>query len=147
MHALFQIVYVLNDTAQTFVPLPILSRHCLFTRAVWVRGGVEHILRDCTEFDVKSIVITSSGGSTNPKDGEPPIKNELDHWSDPEFQISQGKFSPAAKTLMDRAALAYAEKNPAKPKVVVFNPNLILGRYIGLFSEVKKRKWSNLLFV
>lgn len=30
-------------------------------------------------------VFTSSTGSTNPPEGEPEIKNEVDHWSDPEL--------------------------------------------------------------
>lgn len=66
-------------------------------------------------------------GSTNPKDGEPAMKNEIDHWSDPEFQISRGKYSPAAKTLMDRAALEFGESHPDL-RIVIFNPSMILGR-------------------
>jgi len=107
-----------------------------------VRGGVEEILRACTEFGVKSVVITSSGATVNPKEGEPDKKNELLHFSDAgrcktwqlclicllDFQISQGKYSPAAKTLMEKAALAYAEKNPGKPKLAVLIPNLIVGK-------------------
>ena len=118
-----------------------------------VKGGVEHILASCTEHGVKSIVITSSGGrflklilkclkcwkiafdlgSTNPKEGEPPVKNEIDHWSDPDFQISKGKYSPAAKTMMDKAALKYAEDHP-ELKVAILNPNLIMGNFIGFLK-------------
>ena len=67
-------------------------------------------------------------GSTNPKDGEPAIKNEIDHWSDPEFQISKAKYSPAAKTLMDRAALEFGESHPDL-RIVIFNPSMILGGF------------------
>eukprot|EP00094_Tigriopus_californicus_P001268 TCALIF_01229-PA protein Name:"Similar to A Dihydroflavonol-4-reductase (Dianthus caryophyllus)" AED:0.36 eAED:0.42 QI:0/0/0/0.28/1/1/7/0/310 len=91
-----------------------------------VRGGALHILKSCTDHGVKTIVLTSSGGSTNPKEGEPPVKNEMDHWSDPDYQISQGKYSPAAKTLMDQAALQYGKDHP-ELRVVVLNPNLIMG--------------------
>ncbi len=91
-----------------------------------VRGGVEHILASCTEHGVKSVVITSSGGSTNPKEGEPPVKKEMEHFSDPDFQISQGKYSPAAKTLMERSAFAHARAHP-ETKVAIVNPNLIVG--------------------
>lgn len=91
-----------------------------------VKGGALDILKSCTSHGVKTIVLTSSGGSTNPKEGEPPVKNELDHWSDPDYQISQGKYSPAAKTLMDQAALQYGKDHP-ELRVVVLNPNLIMG--------------------
>ena len=66
-------------------------------------------------------------GSTNPKDGEPDLKNEIEHWSDAEFQISKGKYSPAAKTLMDKTALAYGEEHPDM-RIVIFNPDMILGK-------------------
>ena len=55
------------------------------------------------------------------------MKNEIDHWSDPDFQISQGKYSPAAKTLMDRAALEFGESHPDL-RIVIFNPSMILGK-------------------
>jgi len=92
-----------------------------------VEGGVKHILTSCVEAGtVQTVIITSSTGSTNPKDGEPAIKNEIDHWSDPEFQISKAKYSPAAKTLMDRAALEFGESHPDL-RIVIFNPSMILG--------------------
>ena len=56
------------------------------------------------------------------------MKNEIDHWSDPDFQISQGKYSPAAKTLMDRAALEFGESHPDL-RIVIFNPSMILGNF------------------
>ena len=50
--------------------------------------------------NVPVVVLTSSGGSTNPAGltNETP-KNEILHWSDPEAQLKASKFSPAAKTL------------------------------------------------
>lgn len=35
-------------------------------------------------------VFTSSTGSTNPPEGEPDLKNKIDHWSDPELQFETG---------------------------------------------------------
>jgi len=65
-------------------------------------------------------------------------KNEVIHWSDPEAQQNAGKFSPAAKTLMETKALAAVgrdqsnivvdeEKAKGAPRLVILNPNLILG--------------------
>ena len=59
-----------------------------------------------------AVVLTSSTGSTNPPDAAgDAIKNELEFWSDPEFQKSKGKFSPAAKTLMEIEALKFVGRN------------------------------------
>lgn len=93
-----------------------------------VVGGINHILESCTEAGVKTIVVTSSTGSTNPKEGLPSSvpKKETEHWSDSDYQISCGKYSPAAKTLMDKALLKYGEKHP-ELRVVIFNPSLIAG--------------------
>ncbi len=92
-----------------------------------MEGGVKHILASALEAGVKTAVITSSTGSTNPKEGQPAVKNEIDHWSDPEFQISKGKYSPAAKTLMDKAALKFGEDHP-EMRVAIFNPSMIMGK-------------------
>ena len=90
-------------------------------------GGAEAILDGALEYGVAAVVFTSSTGSTNPPSGEPEIKNEIDHWSDPDFQIEQGKFSPAAKTLMDRAALARMEASEGRLRVSILNPSMIVG--------------------
>ena len=56
--------------------------------------------------------MTSSTGSTNPPDvGPETIKNEIDSWSDPELQKQKGKFSPAAKTLMELSAFEFVGRN------------------------------------
>ena len=39
------------------------------------------------------------------------LKNEIDSWSDPDVQKERGKFSPAAKTLMELAALDFVGRN------------------------------------
>ena len=85
------------------------------------------------------VCLTSSGGSTNPAGmtNETP-KNEVLHWSDPEDQQSKGKYSPAAKTLMEINALKAVGRDQrdavvdgaaadGSPRLVIINPNLILG--------------------
>ena len=60
------------------------------------------VIKVAKQENVKSVVLTSSGGSTNPAgltDSTP--KSEVLHFSDPSAQIAAGKFSPAAKTLME----------------------------------------------
>lgn len=90
---------------------------------------------------VTAVVLTSSGGSTNPRN--PALapgtrKQEGIHWSDPAHQQSVGKYSPAAKTLMELTALAAVGRNKhneiiddtlaqASPRLCIMNPNLILG--------------------
>lgn len=96
-------------------------------------------LRAAKRNGVAAVVLTSSGGSTNPAGLDPATpKNELIHWSDPEAQQAAGKFSPAAKTLMEMAALKEVgrdqsnkvvdeEQAAGSPRLVIMNPNLILG--------------------
>lgn len=66
----------------------------------------------CKSEKVPVVVLTSSGGSTNPPGitNETP-KNEIIHWSDPEAQLAANKFSPAAKTLMEINALKAVGRN------------------------------------
>mmetsp|Transcript_26082 Transcript_26082/g.62836 ORF Transcript_26082/g.62836 Transcript_26082/m.62836 type:complete len:356 (+) Transcript_26082:369-1436(+) len=88
---------------------------------------------------VPCVVLTSSGGSTNPPGlaNETP-KKELEHWSDPEAQKANGRFSPAAKTLMEINALKAVGRDQQNtvvapeaangaPRLCIVNPNLILG--------------------
>jgi len=91
-----------------------------------VEGGVKHILRSCLEAGTHTVIITSSTGSTNSKENESPIKDEIENWSDPEFQVSKGKYSPAVKSLVDKTALAFEEDHPDM-RIVIFNPSMILG--------------------
>ncbi|MFP4597795.1 MAG: NAD-dependent epimerase/dehydratase family protein [Persicimonas sp.] len=74
---------------------------------------------------IDRVVFTSSTGSCNPPGEEPAVKRELDHWSDPAQQISVEKYSPAAKTLMERLAMGLGEKLGIR--VCIMNPSLILG--------------------
>lgn len=85
------------------------------------------------------VVLTSSTGSTNPPDAAPDaLKDEITFWSDPQLQIEKGKFSPAAKTLMEQRCLEFVGRSPANeivdadkakdsPRLCIMNPSLILG--------------------
>ena len=93
---------------------------------------------------VGTVVLTSSGGSTNPQDlNDSTPKSELLHFSDPDLQISRGRYSPAAKTLMEIKAFEAVGRNhkneivdidlatkESTPRLVIMNPNLILGPQI-----------------
>lgn len=89
-------------------------------------GAAEHTLNAALKLGINRAVFTSSTGSTNPPEGEPPIKDEMLHWSDPEQQISVGKHSPAAKTLMEKKILEMMEIHP-NLRVSILNPSMIAG--------------------
>jgi len=96
-------------------------------------------IRAARESKVGCVVLTSSGGSTNPPGLTNEIpKNEIIHWSDPDAQVAANKFSPAAKTLMELRSLEEVGRNKANeivnvelarnsPRLIIMNPNLILG--------------------
>eukprot|EP00472_Partenskyella_glossopodia_P007654 CAMPEP_0197539556 /NCGR_PEP_ID=MMETSP1318-20131121/63100_1 /TAXON_ID=552666 /ORGANISM="Partenskyella glossopodia, Strain RCC365" /LENGTH=356 /DNA_ID=CAMNT_0043098307 /DNA_START=48 /DNA_END=1118 /DNA_ORIENTATION=+ len=124
------------------------------TEAVFFCAGFEHQDPSTIDFMVKNavavckaakrqkcecVVLTSSGGSTNPIGHKNEVpKNEILHWSDPENQKSKGRFSPAAKTLMELNSLSEYGRNSknevvdnkkaeGSPRLCIMNPNLILG--------------------
>ena len=72
-------------------------------------------------------VFTSSTGSTNPPEGEPKLKNEMEHWSDPDLQLAAEKFPAAAKTVYDRTILRHMEQSGGKLRCVTINPSMIVG--------------------
>jgi len=97
------------------------------------------VVRAARRHKVGVVVLSSSGGSTN-KPGHPNElpKNEIANWSDPEVQKANGRWSPAAKTLMEINALQEVGRNQANevvdaaaaegaPRLCIMNPNLILG--------------------
>jgi nucleoside-diphosphate-sugar epimerase len=102
-------------------------------------NGALGLVRGAKRQGVGVVVLTSSGGSTNPAGlaaGTP--KNEILHWSDADAQVAAGKFSPAAKTLMEiksllevgrdqRNEIVDQELADASPRLCIMNPNLILG--------------------
>jgi len=89
-------------------------------------GAAENTINAALKLGIHRVVFTSSTGSTNPPEGEPPIKDETVHWSDPEQQIAAGKYSPAAKTLMEKKALEMMDAHPDL-RVSILNPSMIAG--------------------
>jgi len=97
------------------------------------------------------VVLTSSGGSTNPPGLENSTpKSEVLHFSDPDEQIRRGRYSPAAKTLMEIKAFEAVGRNhkneitntdlaekESTPRLVVINPNLILGPQLDPSPTIK----------
>lgn len=88
-------------------------------------SAAQNTLQAAHDVGIDRVVFTSSTGSTNPPEGEPDVKTEANAWSDADQQISVEKFSPAAKTLMERLAIALGER--LSIRVSIMNPSLILG--------------------
>jgi len=103
-----------------------------------VNNGVA-LMRAARQQKVGVVVLTSSGGSTNPPGHKNEVpKQEHVHWSDPELQQKNGRYSPAAKTLFEINALREVGRNQQNevvdaaaaegaPRLCIMNPNLILG--------------------
>jgi len=72
-------------------------------------------------------VFTSSTGSTNPPGGEPYLKNEVLHWSDPDRQLAEKKFAAVGKTRLDRIVLDRMAASAGRFRVAVINPSMIVG--------------------
>jgi nucleoside-diphosphate-sugar epimerase len=72
--------------------------------------GCLNIMRSAIAAGAKTIVICSSTSSTNPVPPVP-VKNEVDHWSDPAQQCAEKKFTSATKAVMERAAMALAAEH------------------------------------
>jgi len=86
--------------------------------------GCLNIMRSAVGQDVKTIVICSSTSSTNPI---PPVhvKNEIEHWSDEKEQCRAKKYTSAAKTVMEKAAIKFADKNDVR--LSIFMPTGLYG--------------------
>ncbi len=67
---------------------------------------------------VKTLVICSSTSSTNPIPPVP-IKIEVDHWSDEKEQCRARKYTSAAKTVMEKAAIRFAEENGVRLSIIM----------------------------
>jgi len=72
-------------------------------------------------------VFTSSTGSTNPPEGEPALKNEIDHWSDADLQYEQKKYAAVGKTRLDRIVLERMAASGGRLRCALINPSLIAG--------------------
>lgn len=80
--------------------------------------GCLNILKVAKNKGIKNIVICSSTSSTNPI---PPVKlkNEVDHWSDEDFQCKERKFTSATKTVMEKAAFEFCDKNNIRLSIIL----------------------------
>ena len=72
-------------------------------------------------------VFTSSTGSTNPPGGDPPLKNEVDHWSNSAQQLENRKFAAAAKTRYDETIFGRMKSSGGRLRCATINPSMILG--------------------
>jgi dihydroflavonol-4-reductase len=87
----------------------------------------ENVADAAVEAGIGRAVFTSSTGSTNPPAGEPGLKNEVLHWSDPDRQLKDGKFAAVGKTRLDRIVLDRMAASAGKFRVAVVNPSMIVG--------------------
>ncbi|MEM6634688.1 MAG: NAD-dependent epimerase/dehydratase family protein [Pseudomonadota bacterium] len=90
-------------------------------------NGCLNIMRAAVAKGVRKIIICSSTSSTNPA---PPVavKNEVDHWSDEVQQCRAKKYTSATKTVMEKAALKFAEENGVR--LCIFMPTGMYGPVI-----------------
>jgi len=72
--------------------------------------GCLNILGAAHRQGIKTAVICSSTSSTNPIPPVP-VKNEVDHWSDEKQQCAAKKYTSAAKTVMEKAAIKFADEH------------------------------------
>ena len=90
---------------------------------------MEAIAKNVSEAAIEAgipAVFTSSTGSTNPPEGEPKLKNEIDHWSDTEVQIAQKKYAAAGKTFHDRIIMSRLATKPTW-RAAIINPSMVTG--------------------
>ncbi len=86
--------------------------------------GCLNVMRSAIHAGVRDIVICSSTSSTNPVPAVP-IKNEVDHWSNPDQQCADKKFTSATKAMMERQAMALATENGVRLRILL--PTGMLG--------------------
>ena len=86
--------------------------------------GCLNIMRSAVRRGVGNVVICSSTSSTNPLPPVP-VKNEVNHWSDEGEQCRAKKYTSAAKTVMEKAALEFAADNDLR--LSIFMPTGLYG--------------------
>ncbi len=81
-------------------------------------NGCLNIMEAAKRQGVKNVIICSSTSSTNPI---PPVekKNEIDHWSDEKEQCRAKKYTSATKTIMEKAAMKFAEENGMRLSILL----------------------------
>jgi len=87
----------------------------------------ENVSDMAIDANINRAVFTSSTGSTNPMEGEPPLKNENLHWSNPNYQLAEKKYAAVGKTLLDQKVLNKMANAREKFRVCVINPSMIVG--------------------
>ena len=80
--------------------------------------GCLNILRSAQRNGVRKAVICSSTSSTNPSIPVP-FKNEVEHWSDENEQCRVKKYTSATKTIMEKAAIKFAEENGIRLSIIL----------------------------
>ena len=81
-------------------------------------NGCLNIMRRAARHGVRNVVICSSTSSTNPIPPVP-IKNEVDHWSDEREQCRAKKYTSATKTVMEKAAIRFADENDMRLSIIL----------------------------
>jgi len=81
-------------------------------------NGCLNIMRAAARQGIRKVVICSSTSSTNPI---PPVavKNEVDHWSDENEQCRAKKYTSATKTVMEKAAIKFADENDMRLSILL----------------------------
>ncbi len=80
--------------------------------------GCLNILRSAKRNRVRTVIICSSTSSTNPSISVP-LKNEVEHWSDENEQCRVRKYTSATKTIMEKAAIKFAEENDIRLSIIL----------------------------
>jgi nucleoside-diphosphate-sugar epimerase len=80
--------------------------------------GCLNIMRSAVRNNVRKVVICSSTSSTNPIPAVP-VKNEAEHWSDEVEQCRAKKYTSATKTVMEKAAMAFAAKHGMRLSIIL----------------------------
>lgn len=81
-------------------------------------NGCLNIMRAAARQGVSNVVICSSTSSTNPVPSVP-MKNETDHWSDEVEQCQAKKYTSATKTVMEKAAIKFADDNDMRLSIII----------------------------
>lgn len=87
----------------------------------------ENVSDAAIEVGLGRAIFTSSTGSTNPPEGEPDLKDEVLHWSDPDQQLEAGKFAAVGKTRFDQIVLEKMAASAGTFRVCTINPSMIVG--------------------
>ena len=80
--------------------------------------GCLNIMKSAQRHGVTNVVICSSTSSTNPIPSVA-TKNEVDHWSDEVEQCQAKKYTSATKTVMEKAAIAFAEEYGMRLSIIL----------------------------